>query len=342
MQQGEPLAKTDPSQTLAEHACEVWGAAKAMLNALQHALPPEVAEMLKQAVYVHDVGKAAKGFQSMLRTGGKWKHRHELLSGAVALALGLPDEVVLAVLTHHVSLDHGSLASAGHKLTEEVWSQHGKRQWHKLLHELRDYWQWLQKWLAELGFEVSALRQPEELPELRGLVRRYSREKVRQSDKRHTLLFLRGLLLAADHLASGHHTAPACLTAPRWHISQWHLFQDRMAHICGDVILQAPTGSGKTEAAILWALANRRGEERIFYVLPTHASINAMVQRLRRVFDDEMVAPLHARVLHQEFASHFDGCYNTAADTAKRRSDLYRQFYAPIKVLTPFQIIKPF
>ena len=55
----------------------------------------------------------------------------------------------------------------------------------------------------------------------------------------------------------------------------------------GSALLIAPTGAGKTEAALLWALNNRKGGERIFYVLPYQVSINAMAQRLCELFPDE-------------------------------------------------------
>ena len=55
----------------------------------------------------------------------------------------------------------------------------------------------------------------------------------------------------------------------------------------GSAMLVAPTGAGKTEAALLWALANRRGLERVFYVLPYQVSINAMASRIAEAFPDE-------------------------------------------------------
>lgn len=341
MSQKAPLAK--PLQTLPEHTRQVWEAAEAMAQALQ--LPPSFVEMLRHAVWLHDVGKVARGFQEMLQGGSPWKHRHELLSGAVALALGMPEEVVLAILTHHRALNDDALrGESGASMLEVNWSRHGLPRWQSLLREMEPFWGWLSQYLQELGYPplppVST-----ELPTLRPLLARYDKASVKQlpAHTRKQIVLLRGLLVAADHLASGHQTVPPPLPSPRW-AYHWYPFQQQVGGTEGDVIVEAPTGSGKTEAALLWALRNRQGEARLFYMLPTQASINAMVERLRHpeVFGERSVAPLHARVLQQEFQARFrdEENYLQAAQDARARADLYRQFYAPVKVLTPFQVIK--
>ncbi|MDW8319857.1 MAG: CRISPR-associated helicase Cas3', partial [Armatimonadota bacterium] len=343
MSAGEPLAKTHPRQTLSEHTQQVWEAAEAMARALQ--LPPPLQEALRHAVWLHDVGKAAKGFQRMLRGEGSWGHRHELLSGAIALAVGAPEEAVLAILTHHRPLNDDAVRGAsGAGMMALNWQRHGLSRWRALLSELEEQWQWLNQFLQERGYPPLP-DSPADLPALRELLARHEKTTMKRlpAERRKQLVLLRGVLIAADHLASGHQTVPPPLPQPQWSYS-WYPFQRQTAQMGGDVFVEAPTGSGKTEAAFLWALHNRRGEARIFYVLPTQASINAMVERLRRpgAFGERAVAPVHARVLQQEFQMRFhdEGNYQQAAQDARARADLYRQFYAPVKVLTPFQIIK--
>ena len=43
----------------------------------------------------------------------------------------------------------------------------------------------------------------------------------------------------------------------------WSEVQLSCSAITGNAMLIAPTGTGKTEGALLWALSNRRGAERI-------------------------------------------------------------------------------
>ncbi|GIV18866.1 MAG: CRISPR-associated helicase/endonuclease Cas3 [Armatimonadota bacterium] len=338
----EPLAKTTPPQTLREHTQEVWEAAEAMGHALQ--LPPPLMKALRDAVWLHDVGKIADGFQQMLQGGQRWGYRHELLSAAVALAAGCPEDVVLAIATHHRALNDKELgAQSGLHAMESVWQKHGVSQWRSRLREMETWWTWLSQFLEQAGYAPLSFS-PAELPSLRDFLFRFSKSALKQSpdELREKLTLLRGVLIAADHLASGHHTVPPPLKPPQWNYS-WYPFQQQMSGAKGDVLLEAPTGSGKTEASLLWAMHNRQGEARIFYMLPTQASINAMVERLRRseAFGEEAVAPLHARVLQQEFQQRYsESDYLQAAQEARARTDLYRQFYAPVKVLTPFQIIK--
>lgn len=345
MSQKEPLAKKSPSVTLAEHTRQVWQAGEAMIAQLKPWLPADLPQYLRQAVWLHDVGKACSGFQKALVCGGAWRHRHELLSAAIALALNLPEEVVLAIATHHRSLNDKQLAAeTGTALTSANWERVGQSSWRNLLDELAEYWQWLREFVRK--HELGELPEtPQQLPDLRSLVQRYRTSTPLQRERRRMLILLRGLLMAADHLASGYQCTPATLpSSPRWNYA-WRPFQQEMAQHLGHLIVEAPTGSGKTEGAILWALHNRRAQERIFYILPTQASINAMVQRLRsaKAFGDQrLVAPVHARVLQQEFQRYFteEADYRTAAKKARQRADLYHQFYAPVKVLTPFQVIK--
>ena len=58
-----------------------------------------------------------------------------------------------------------------------------------------------------------------------------------------------------------------------------------------NIRLKAPTGSGKTEALLLWSGEARR----ILYLLPTQATVNAMWRRLISIYGEENVGISHGR-----------------------------------------------
>ena len=121
----------------------------------------------------------------------------------------------------------------------------------------------------------------------------------------------------------------------------------------GNCQLIAPTGSGKTEAAIGWLRRQLESnfQGRAYYVLPYTASINAMFHRLKNQFS----AGNHSRrqligiqygKLNEYIASYYEALSETREENIqknkkiKQLADLYRKLIFPIKIITPFQILK--
>jgi CRISPR-associated endonuclease/helicase Cas3 len=166
-------------------------------------------------------------------------------------------------------------------------------------------------------------------------------------------LALRGIVLLADHTASAHVTQP--LVPPhdpaeiikRLELSPDKLYkhQQDAAQADGNSLLTAPTGSGKTEAALLWSARQRsNGSQagRLFYVLPYQASINAMYDRLARVFPN-LVTLQHSHAAQALYRRLLDGdAYDpaSAARTARFQRSLAHLHFHPIRVLTPYQLLR--
>jgi len=73
-------------------------------------------------------------------------------------------------------------------------------------------------------------------------------------------------------------------------------FQKKVASTKGNLIAVAPTGSGKTEASIMWALNNMEHEDcnKILYLLPTMATANSIWDRLNKLFGTESTGLTHS------------------------------------------------
>jgi len=364
----EPLAKSGETPiTLSRHLQEVADYARAVAqsykqhweNLLGTELAEQVAEALVLSALTHDFGKIAEGFQrSLLERKFRWEFRHEVLSAAILIASELPQDikelVVASVLAHHRDFDDDQLLQdAGliplptPELLEVVTEKFTKK-----VAELKTYWAWLTTWANQ---QLSDLKLPERHDGIifpahfaAQLQRSIKSAQVPDESKALALLLVRGWLMASDHAVSAG-VKEFKTQLPKLETPSLRKFQEDLSNHVGHAFLEAPTGSGKTLAAILWALRNRKCGERIFYLLPYQASIEAMVDTLigdeekkKSGFGVENVAVLHARALDYAFREYFEelGEYEAAESYAKAEAELNRLAHKPIKVATPFQLLK--
>lgn len=212
-----------------------------------------------------------------------------------------------------------------------------------------------QKRPGRLAFAGFARRALDSYAELVGRVRRLDAKSPEALGGR----FTRGILIMADHAGSawrsfdelealGSPAAMARVLGLSIAVNDGggvYYHQTRASKTSGCAILVAPTGSGKTEAALLWAAANgqhRNGAPPLFYVLPYQASLNAMRSRLGRYFGDGSVVLQHSRALQALYRQLMDRGY-TAAEAKKQavqEVSLGRLHVAPLRILTPYQLLR--
>lgn len=359
----EPLAKSgDVPIPLAEHSCQVAEYVKAMVDAYREhwkkVLGEEWTSRLCQALPVaaltHDLGKATEGFQRALKDPKyHWEFRHEVLSTALLLSLGVKEEslelAAAAVLTHHRDLDDSQLKQDAGWLSypdPQLETEAGQK-FRQRAKELKAFWGWLKTFwqrqpeLSRWRFPPSPQELPLIAPWIEGLRKGIPEGSFLRDPKATALLFARGILMASDHAVSaGINNFKVLLPHPNF--PPLRAFQGRVGRHRGDAFLEAPTGSGKTIAALEWMLTNRRSGERVFYLLPYQASIEAMADTLDEKFGGENVAVLHARALDYAFREYFEGTgeYERAVTKAREETELNRLVHKPIKVATPFQLLK--
>lgn len=342
---------------------------------------PDLWRILFWACWLHDVGKIASGFQSRLRGGPRWVHRHEVLSLAFAKwatdAFAEPESMwlVAAIASHHRDADDLLAMYSDLADPEDDPVYHLMREMPE--DAIGRLWQWFVEcpasWINALGLHDYGIPLPQ-LPsreEAARMVRDQGPDDVRKwlqsyrswlrklrTSREHSMLIgtlaLKGFLVSADHSASAHAGDLPSPVLPKpnellanWQISETDLYEHQQASLRarGNVILMAPTGSGKTEAALLWATAQSRNGKpppRLLYTLPFQASMNAMYDRLEKRGFAGQVGLEHSRstlALYRRLLDE-DRTPQEAARTARWHKQLARLNHFPVRILSPYQVLK--
>lgn len=356
----ELLAKSDGT-TLQQHSEDVVYAAKKISSLLNHRLD------LSRAALYHDFGKASIYFQTKMhgKQPSEW-YRHELVSFVIAVSINLPKKInefeLAAILTHHKNLNKiekdgtpGLLAWINDTNSESLR--------HLLQKELNP--NWLK--LKELVGNLTTLRHKKSV-ELIDRIHETIMQHSIWDEKGYKMAIYRAILVAADHLASSKLIIPhegetinkqSIELYAKQHIKNWKAWnyiqqQSEKKSENGSALLIAPTGTGKTEASILWLLKNRKKGERIFYVLPYQVSINAMAKRLSNIFpaedgSKELYNNNNISILHSNTSlAYLQDALNDEVEIkeginiAYKQKEAARKIYSPIKVTTVYQLLNIF
>ena len=317
---------------------------------------PNFWEHLFFSLFFHDFGKAAIGFQESLKGGPPWHYRHEILSSSFIHSLNgfySEDEIKaigLCIITHHKDIN--SL----HDYNPDK-SKENKNSFDEKLNELKPnfnelmgYFDFIQD-LSEkyLGYKLNSPNKMvfDDLSNV--FYETVSEYLYAYEDEDFSILhgtygiFLKGFMIACDHLASGSHynILNAVKNSELYDFDSLRTTQEIASKTIGSTFLIAPTGSGKTEASLLWADYNQNEDfsKRIFYLLPYTASINAMYNRLvNDLGNEELVGLSHGKASYFIYKSLTDD----SEKTVREIQNLTKKIYRPYKILTPFQIIKYF
>lgn len=361
-------------ETLTDHLTATLAAAVRLRDRVGRVpiLPDRFWAWVFLAALLHDCGKIPDGFQIMLTSGARWGERHEVYSlGFVARILaGLSDEdrawVATGVVTHHRALTDERARSIYFlyptSTLEEFTARFGRVDENAATELLT--------WLATTAHAEGLLPAVPETTEhdlgadayalLEELRKRWEFGLV-DAETGRTAVLLQGAVTFADHVSSAHGELrdhqPIDATFGRNLTTKLDLYahQVEAAAVDGHLLLRAPTGTGKTEAMLLWVVrqvaalrATNGGQPRAFDMLPYLASINAMALRLVNDcgLGDDDVGIVHSRAasfhLSRSIRSDDESIERTvrAADKAVSRAAATRLFREPVRVGTPYQLLR--
>jgi len=347
------LAKSNPPETLLDHTENCL----AVYNSLRERMPflaeiakvPDFFQHLFYAVALHDFGKAATGFQKQLMGGTRWNYRHEILSAGFVAGLQFSqtakEAIGLTILTHHKDID-----TLRHTYQHYPESVHGFHIWKDRVAELIPNWETLMTikrhvpgWCHTKDCLWTPIASTDQLINgYRDFLLPYRRAirngKLTSLHGTYGML-MRGCMIACDHLASaGKNEIQTALDNLEISLTQhvkekseekgrqfhgWQPFQKDSGKTTGQLMLSAPTGSGKTEAALLWSDNNQSETlgNRVFYVLPYTASINAMYNRLKALVSDDKIGMLHGKAAYFVYQQLVDKEYTPQAAATFARQE---------------------
>jgi len=335
------LAKSNPAKELHEHTQEGMERAKREISIFKEqglTIDENMEKAIMLCCFAHDLGKVSKIFQDSLN-GIKKYIPHNLLSIAflpsifkeIDFSEDLRRKVIYAVGFHHKNIlemndfVNGTKRSGGDGLEDELIDIDLNRLY--LLEPMISLFkEWFKiEWKPEIDFNI--------IDKIQDII-----FDLEPFDKE--LVCLKGILHRADHISSagiGEYTK-VYLNAEGYNQLIEHIkpkkFQENLKGR-DSLILVAPTGSGKTEAALCWA-GNRKGK--IIFTLPTRASVNAAFKKIKKYYGDD-VGILHGeagRFIYSTLKKEYDEA--EAIEQSIHDITLNKNLMKPVLVTTIDQI----
>ncbi|MGB9858296.1 CRISPR-associated helicase Cas3' [Thermodesulfovibrio yellowstonii] len=286
------LAKSNPEKELHEHTLEVIKFAEREIENLKSLglnISPDVEKAIKICCFAHDLGKVSKTFQDSL-SGDKRYIPHNLLSliflksifDVLDFSEDLKNKIIYSIGFHHKNFlelnefINGSRRTGANSLEDEIIDIEENRL--SLLKPMQKLFKIC--FGCEINFSVDY-----------NIIDKHKEIILNLEPFDNDVILIKGILHRADHIASsGIDEIPKIyLKSEAYNNLKEYItlkrFQEEIANKKDSLLLIAPTGSGKTEAALCWA-GTKKGK--IIFTLPTRASVNAAFNKLKKYYGDDV------------------------------------------------------
>jgi len=320
------LAKTNPKISLTQHTEEALNICQELKERYHEIIESEDFWYRSYiSVLFHDMGKISENFQSMILDRNFDENiRHEFLSGMLLFALDVKyyhgnPESLAAVFSHHKNFDH------------EIFS---REQAEKEINLQSDLVSEFIEFCYEKGFknhlnkdEYSKFISRTPYAKLYEYFSKYLKTIEGRDNNREDYIKYKAILTISDWLSSASRTLPAPLNYTKDDLAtkivnklklekkediakffSFRKFQEESL-VKENVLAIAPTGSGKTEASLIWA-SQKDSIGKIIYLLPTRVTSNAIYRRLSEYFGENNTALVHSSAFL--FQKDFHGDYDSS------------------------------
>jgi CRISPR-associated endonuclease/helicase Cas3 len=348
------LAK--PQESLTKHTLALYNVWLELKRKYEEIIPEEKFWYYSLiSVFFHDFGKIADNFQEVISNKKRDYSnyvRHEFVSGMFLFANSYKDYEqnslsLFAIFSHHKKLEN-DLFSKESNIDLKINLDYVKEFVEFATKEIdKPYKNKFQINQTAIGYLQNKYFRLLEDYQKRVYV---LTKKLAQKDRIEYVKY-KAILQIADWTASGHNELQNGITYDEKYLSNkitekinqtnkkkklpliekiiFKKFQTK-SNIAQNVIAIAPTGSGKTEAALLWA-SKKNENQRIIYLLPTKVTSNAIFERLTGYFGNEYVTVIHSSAFffHKEIQDSYE----------KKDYLLDKTFFKNINICTVDQVL---
>jgi CRISPR-associated endonuclease/helicase Cas3 len=328
------LAKTNPDETLENHLNNVINIWKKLITIYyEYIQDDDFWQYSFFSVIFHDFGKVCRNFQDVINSTNKNYDnyiRHEFLSGMYIYYLNNENTInnnlsLLSIFSHHK------------KLSDDLFKDDVNKDLILKADEMNRITSFIKNNIENNGYQLSLKKTFEEYNEffekkvnLNKLYLKFydfyisSIQSIKYEDRKKYILY-KAILTISDWIASGDKNLKKGISfninflikkiieklrkEKKEKIADSFEFRNfqKESIIDNNIIALAPTGSGKTEASLLWA-SNKKENDRIIYLLPTRVTSNAIYKRLTEYFGEEYTAIIHSSAYL--FMKDIDESYN--------------------------------